>query len=280
MKLVDFHSHTTESDGTSTPEQLVREAHAAGVGTLAITDHDTMSAYEQALPVAESLGIRLIRGIELTCKDAGQNIHLLAFFLNREPRPEFSGWVEEMLEGRRDRNHRLAKRLQDLGLDVRVEEAERHGRQLTGRPHFARVLVDKGYAATIREAFDRYIGESGDAYVQREAPTVAAAVHRIRAAGGVSSLAHPIRVTAGTEAMQREIIAGFAGAGLDALEAYHTDQTETESMRFVAMAEKFGLAVTGGSDYHGGNKAGAVLGRCMGGSRPIPEWIWLGLQAA
>ena len=268
MSLVDLHTHTTESDGTSSPLELISEAAAAGVGTLAITDHDTFAAHAVAGPAAAAAGIDLICGIELTCKHEGRNVHLLGYFRNGGPQGSFNDWLNGLLSARRDRNRRLAKRLQDLGLDVTVEDAERYGRTLTGRPHFARALIEKGYVTSIREAFDRYLGESGRAYVEREAPPVAVAVDQIRDAGGLASLAHPIRLIA--DAGEESVIAEFAAAGLEAIEAYHTDHTAADVARYLALADKLGLRLTGGSDYHGTNKPGARLGYCMNGSQPIP----------
>jgi predicted metal-dependent phosphoesterase TrpH len=272
MMLVDLHTHTTESDGTFTPEELVAAAREAGIGTLSITDHDTVTE-------CAGDGLELIRGIELTAKHGGGNVHLLGYFFNGGPRGDFNSWLEGLLDARRDRNRRLARRLQELGLDVRVEEAEQYGRRLTGRPHFARVLVAKGYVRTIREAFDRFIGESGDAYVEREAPSVAEAVERITAAGGVPSLAHPVRLPAHNLDQEYAMIAEFAGAGLGAIEAFHSDHTEADTRRFLAMADRFGLAVSGGSDFHGANKPGVTLGRGIDDNLRIPEWLVPKLRA-
>ena len=124
MNLVDLHTHTTESDGTLSPEELVRAAAEAGVRTLAITDHDTMEADAAAVEVAGAFGLELIRGIELTSKHPSGNVHLLGYFFNGGPKGDFAAWLDRLLEGRRDRNRRLARRLQELGLDVTVEEAE------------------------------------------------------------------------------------------------------------------------------------------------------------
>jgi predicted metal-dependent phosphoesterase TrpH len=268
LSLVDLHTHTTESDGTCSPGELVSEAAAAGIRTLAITDHDTFAAHAVVGAAAAEAGIELIRGIELTCKHEDRNVHLLGYFSEEDPRGTFHEWLDGLLAARRDRNRRLAKRLQDLGLEATVEDAERYGRTLTGRPHFARVLLDKGYVTSIREAFDRYLGESGKAYVEREAPPVATAIEQIRNAGGLASLAHPIRLI--TDAGDEASVAEFAAAGLGAIEAFHTDHTAVDVARYVALAEKHGLGVTGGSDYHGTNKPGAKLGYCMSGFKPIP----------
>jgi hypothetical protein len=279
VNLVDLHTHTTESDGTFEPEELVTAAVRAGLRTLAITDHDTMAAYELAAGTAREAGLELIPGIELSTKHAGSTVHLLGYFFDGEPAPGFDEWIEGMLEGRRDRNRRLARRLRDLGLDVHVEEAEKYGRRLTGRPHFARVLVAKGYAGTAREAFDRYIGESGDAYVERESPATADAIEHILAAGGVPSLAHPVRLSVDNTAAEEALIAEFVEAGLPAIETFHSDHSPADTRRYLAIAEKYGLAVSGGSDFHGANKPGIELGGGLNGNLQIPEWIVPALRA-
>lgn len=271
--MIDLHSHTLESDGTSTPEELVRAAHHAGLGALAITDHDTLAAHEPAAPLAAQLGIELVRGIEISSKHAGRTIHLLGYFFDGPPPARFTGWLENILEHRRDRNRRLAARLRQLGVDVHVEEAESLGRGLTGRPHFARVIIEKGYARDMREAFDKYIGEYGEAFVEREAPGVVDAIRAVHEAGGVASLAHPVRV-----AEAESTIAELASAGLQAIEAFHTDQSPAATEMYLGLARKLGLAVSGGSDFHGGNKPGAQIGYCAGGRVVIPDWVLANLR--
>ncbi len=277
MNRVDLHTHTTESDGTFTPRELVEAAAEAGLKTLAITDHDTFSAFDLAAPLAEKLGVRLVRGIEVTTKEGPRNVHLLGYFFAGPAGARFDSWLEHQLQGRRERNERLAARLREIGLNVEVAEAEKYGRRLTGRPHFARVLVDKGYVHTVREAFDRYIGESGDAYVEREAPGVETAVSEIRAAGGIVSLAHPIRLMAPSPEAEEKLIAGFVEAGLPAIEAFHSDHGASDVERYLAIAAKYELAVSGGSDFHGTHRVGVELGRINGG-REIPEWILPALE--
>jgi predicted metal-dependent phosphoesterase TrpH len=200
--LIDLHCHTTESDGTVSPGQLVELAKEIGIEALAITDHDTLAGYDAALPLATELGLELLCGIELSTKltiagrKRAKSVHLLAYFVNSAPTAAFRQWLIGMQESRRDRNIRLIARLRELGLDIELEEVKALGRSMTGRPHFARVLLDKGYVQTLQEAFDRYLDEAAPGYVDRIEPAFAEAVERIRAAGGISSLAHPIRLAA------------------------------------------------------------------------------------
>src|SRR5580704_4571316 len=143
--MIDLHSHTTESDGTYSPAQLVDEAGRTGVRTLGITDHDTFSGFDQALTPARRAGLELVCGIELSTKLHGHSVHLLGYFLNPNGLADFRKWVLDLQASRRERNVRLAARLRELGFDITIEEVERRGRGMTGRPHFAQIMLEKGY---------------------------------------------------------------------------------------------------------------------------------------
>lgn len=261
--MIDLHSHTNESDGTATPTELVAIAKSLKLDALAITDHDTLAGYEIAQPAAEAAGLRLICGIELSTKvhtPARKTVHLLGYFVHGRPAHVFVEWLRGMQEARRDRNRRLAARLQSMGVDIRIEEVESVGRSMAGRPHFARLMVQKGYVPNTAEAFRQYLDESAPGYVDREEPTLAEGIERIARAGGVSSVAHPIRLGKRDLAEEEELIASFAAMGLNAIEAYHSDQSASDTRRYLGYAAKYGLRVTGGSDYHGENKPNVRLG--------------------
>jgi 3',5'-nucleoside bisphosphate phosphatase len=264
--LIDLHSHTNESDGTCSPEQLVEEAVRAGVRTLGITDHDTFKGYDQAVPHAAAAGVELVCGIELSTKLHGHSAHLLGYFFEKNGMGEFRTWVMGQQEARRDRNIRLVARLQELGFDITLEEAEARGRGMTGRPHFAQILVEKGYVANLRQAFDDYLDESAKGYVFRREPQFAEGVERIRQAGGIASLAHPVRVKGDVPALMPEL----AASGLNAIEAYHSDHTAADTELYLGLAKQYGLRVTGGSDFHGAVKPGVTLGRGCNGNLKIP----------
>ncbi len=255
--MIDLHSHTYYSDGTCSPGELLELAYRHGLEALAITDHDNLGGYDAALALPHPPSLRLICGIEITCKLGRKAPHLLGYFLKGQPAPEFREWLIGRYEQRRDRNRRLAARLQSLGFDVQVEEAEALGRSMTGRPHFARVLVGKGYFATIDEAFQRMLGEEAPAFVEHEAPSLAEAIQRVKEAGGISSLAHPIRLALSDE---EAFLRGLAADGLDAVEAFHSDQPGRHAKHYFQLARKLGLAVTGGSDFHGTVKPRVALG--------------------
>ncbi len=264
--LIDLHSHTNESDGSLSPAQLISEAAAAGVRVLGITDHDTFAGYEKALPFARESGIELICGIELSTKLYARSVHLLGYFLSAHTLDGFRQWVAEMQESRRERNVRLAARLRDFGFEITIEEAEARGRGMTGRPHFAQIMVEKGYVANYRQAFDQYLDESAKAYVYRREPQLTDSIQKIRAAGGIASLAHPARVNGDVPALLPEL----CDAGLNAIEAYHSDHGAEETRLYLGLSEHFGLKVTGGSDFHGEVKPEVKLGTGCDGNLKIP----------
>jgi predicted metal-dependent phosphoesterase TrpH len=264
--LIDLHSHTNESDGSCSPARLVQEATRAGVDVLGITDHDTFAGYDQALPEARARGVELVCGIELSTKLHEHSVHLLGYFLGNGGLRRFRDWVLEMQASRRERNVRLAARLQELGFDITVEEAQARGRGMTGRPHFAEIMVEKGYAASYRQAFDDYLDESAKGYVYRHEPRFAEAVARILKAGGIASLAHPVRVKGDVAATMPEL----CDAGLNAIEAYHSDHGAAETRLYLRLAKRYGLMVTGGSDFHGSPKPEVRLGTGYAGNLHLP----------
>ncbi len=264
--MIDLHSHTNESDGTFSPAQLIAEAARAGVDTLGITDHDTFAGYDLAVAAARDSGVNLICGIELSTKLHGRSVHLLGYFFQPELLPDFRRWILDLQAARRDRNVRLVARLRELGFDITLAEAEARGRGMTGRPHFAQLMVEKGYVKNLRDAFDDYLDESAIGYVYREEPLFAEGVERIRQAGGIASLAHPIRVKGDVRALMAELCA----SGLNAIEAYHSDHTAADTQLYLELAHQYGLHVTGGSDFHGAVKPGVMLG-AGAGNLQIPD---------
>jgi 3',5'-nucleoside bisphosphate phosphatase len=264
--LIDLHSHTDASDGTFSPAQLVEEAVRVGVEHLAVTDHDTFAGYDAAVLLAQQSGVELVCGIELSTKMHGRSVHLLGYFPSQGRLSELRDWILDMQAARRDRNLRLVARLQSLGVDITLAEVEARGRGLTARPHFAQVMVAKGYVATIQQAFDDYLDESAKGYVYRREPTSAEGVAMIRNAGGVASLAHPVRIAGDVAAAMPELCRD----GLNAIEAYHCDHNPLQTEMYLGLAKTYGLLVTGGSDFHGAAKPGIQLGTGRGGNLKIP----------
>lgn len=271
--MIDLHSHSTESDGSYSPAELVNAAQQAGLEALAITDHDTFAGFEQAVPLARAAGLDLVCGIELSTKihhPVKRTVHLLAYFVNGGPAPEFRDWILGLQSARRDRNKRLAARLQSMGVDIKLEEVEAIGRRMAGRPHFARLMVEKGYCANTRAAFDNYLDEAAPGYVDRDEPTLADAIQRTRQAGGISSLAHPVRLGKHDRHEEEKLIAFMCQDGLQAIEVFHSDHDAGDVQRYLQIARKFGLKITGGSDFHGENKPSVSLGTGIDGNLHVP----------
>jgi predicted metal-dependent phosphoesterase TrpH len=246
----DLHTHTTASDGTNAPFVVVRLAKEAGLAAVAITDHDTMNGCEEAVAEGRRIGIDVIPGIELSTAVNGGDIHILGYWCHTDD----ARWQERLkrqqgFRGRR--NMMMIEKLQSLGIDVTLEEiimlASRSGK-----------LVERGIVADIREAFDRYLGEQGLAYCNPARPHPMEAVDWIREAGGVSVIAHPGLY--GDDAIVEEIIKH----GVHGIEVYHSDHSPEDEQRYIAMAERYGLVATGGSDFHG-EKRGVVFHGPIGG---------------
>ena len=283
--MIDLHTHTNESDGSCTPLELVDRAIAVGLEALAISDHDTFAGYDQAAGPARDYGLDLVCAVELSARmDGGgrraRTVHLLGYFLHQPPSPEFRSWLEELLLARRERNRRLAAKLQSLGIPIELSEVERIGRTLTGRPHFARVLVQKGYAANTDEAFRAYLGESAPAYVEREAPDAASGIQRITAGGGLPVLAHPVRLGIRDPVSEESVIGELRDCGLRGIEVFHSDHNDSDQQRYREVARKLGLAITGGSDFHGDAKPRIELGSGINGSLEIPKRVLEDLRSA
>jgi hypothetical protein len=280
--VIDLHSHTNESDGTFTPEELVALAMRRGLEALAISDHDTFAGFDQAKPLAQANGLDLVCGIELSTRVPGtkvRTVHLLGYFLHQPPAAEFREWLNELIEGRRDRNQRLITSLRERGVDINLDEVEKLGRTLTGRPHFARVLIQKGYVSSFDEAFRRYLGESAPSYVERFAPYVAEAIQRVVDAGGVPVLAHPVRLGYRDLAAEEEFIGELRDGGLRGIEVFHSDHRPADMERYAGIARKYNLAVSGGSDFHGEVKPQISLGTGHKGNLNIPKSVLEGLRA-
>ncbi len=276
--MIDLHSHTTESDGTDSPAELVALAVRIGLEALAITDHDTLAGYEKAKPLAEVAGLDLLSGIELSTRFRGQTVHLLAYFPGGAPGPSFQEWLTALQASRRERNGRMVERLQSLGVNITLEEVIAKGKSMTGRPHFARVLIEKGYAANIEEAFNEYLDESAKGYVERKEADFAEAVALVKESGGIASVAHPIRLLRKPTASLRDTIAAMRGSGLPAIEVYHSDHSAANVHCYLEFAKEFGLGITGGSDYHGLNKPDIRLGTGAHGNLHVDRSVLVRLR--
>jgi 3',5'-nucleoside bisphosphate phosphatase len=273
--LVDLHSHTNESDGTLTPTELVALAKRTGLAAIAITDHDTFAGYEKAKSAAQAAGLDLVRGIELnsilhvSIDDHQRHVHVLAYFPSGAPLPGFSSWLAQGQEDRRTRNRRLIGALQKRGIDITLEEVEARGRSMAGRPHFARILVEKGYAADSDDAFQRYIGETAPSYIERQSQTTEETIQIIRAGAGIPVVAHPIRLSLPRD-LERRVLKQLKDAGLLGLEVYHSEHPPDAQTHYLQLADELKLLPTGGSDFHGAIKPNVDLGTGVNNNIRVP----------
>jgi predicted metal-dependent phosphoesterase TrpH len=274
-RFIDLHSHTNESDGSLSPEELIRLAKRNDLDALAITDHDTFAGYEQAVPFAREVGLDVVRGIELNTdlrleNDSDRSAHVLAYFPNDDPGREMLEWLEDQREERQRRNRRLADVLQRRGIDVSVEEVESRGKSLAGRVHFARILVEKGYAADSAEAFRRYLGEEAPTYVHRESKSTEEVIEIVRRGNGIPVLAHPVRLSLDRET-ERDRMSQLKRAGLLGIEIYHSEHSPALQAHYRQLAEELELLPTGGSDFHGAAKPDIELGTGWNGNVRVPR---------
>ena len=258
--MIDLHTHTNESDGTYSPSQLVSTAHTIGLEALGITDHDTFAGFDAAAPCAWAVDLRLVCGIEINTRCHGRPVHLLAYFPDRGPAPGFREWIVAGQESRRDRNRRLAEKLTAFGLDISLQDVEALGKSQTGRPHFARLMLDRGYVKTREEAFEVYLDEGAKAYVERDSALTGDAIRQVLAGGGLPVLAHPVRLGKRKAEQEEAFIAELVEQGLGGLEVWHSDHSEADVSRYLEIARRYGLEATGGSDFHGEAKTGVRLG--------------------
>jgi len=264
----DLHTHTSFSDGTTTPAQNVKDAVALGLDGLGITDHDTTEPYEAARAAADGTGLELVLGTEFSAELAGHSVHVLGYWID----PGYGPLVDELDRLRNEREHRaraIVAKFNDLGVDVafaRVQELA--GAAPIGRPHIAQAVVETGAAPDIRAVFDTWLADGGPAYVEKHAVTPERAVELLVAAGGVAVLAHPglfgMRGEPGTgdadtsraagPGIDDEVVERMAAAGLAGIEADHPDHTDSHRTRYRDLAAVLGLEITAGSDYHGAGK--------------------------
>ena len=265
--MIDLHVHTDRSDGSVAPKELLRQAAALGIEALGIADHDTLAGYDEAFEEAPAAGVELVCAVELSTRPYQQksegarepSVHLLGYFISSPPTLGFRSWLGNQQASRRQRNIELIAKLHRLGVDITLQDAEVYGRNQVGRPHFARVLCEKGYVSSRQEAFDVYLADNAQAAVEREEPSLEEGIGRIRSGGGFAALAHPVRLPQRDEELRR-LIAKLVDVGLQGIEVYHSEHTRADSEVFWDLARSFDLIPTGGSDFHGANKPGVCLG--------------------
>lgn len=246
----DLHSHSTASDGQYSPSELVGLAKQAGIEVLALTDHDTVDGVAEAVEAGNRLGLRVLPGIELSAREYN-TYHILGYGMDIT-NPELLALCEER-KGRRDQRSLLIIRyLEEKGMPISLDEVEAvAGGVVIGRPHFARVMLDKGYISNFRHAFDHYLDtEEYHEYVGNSRPTAERCIEVIKGAGGKVSLAHPYQIGLDDEALEGQM-RELKELGLDAIECFYPRHSPEQTAFYLRLAERYGLHVTGGSDFHG-----------------------------
>lgn len=259
MTTVDLHMHTTHSDGSFPPRELVRYAKEKALTCISVTDHDTMSSLDECSDEAQKLGIELIPGIEISAQFEPGTLHILGFFLDRN-HPKLKATLAQIQKARFERNPEIVKRLNKLGIGITFQEVEAaSGGKQVGRPHFARVLLKKGVVKSMDEAFEKYLGKGKPAYIDKRRLSSRESIQRIREAGGVAVVAHPKQMRLDEAGLNQEF-QRLVDEGLGGIEAYNSCQTANEASLYKRLAKRFNLLVTGGSDFHGANKPDVELG--------------------
>jgi predicted metal-dependent phosphoesterase TrpH len=264
VSQIDLHTHTTASDGTLSPVELVAYAVSKGVRVLGVTDHDTTAGLAAAIQAGREHRVEIVPGVEINTDVPEDELHVLGYLINWHD-TFFQGELSRLREGRMVRGAKIVQKLRALGLSITLDQVLRiAGPAAVGRPHVAAALVEKGYVSTPAEAFERYIGRHGPAYVERMKFTPAEAVRLIRQVGGVPVLAHPVIIGAAEaisdpldlEAMLPELVA----AGLQGIECYYPGYPPEVTRDLLGLAVRYGLIATGGSDYHGPQRLDTELG--------------------
>lgn len=262
-KRIDLHVHSNASDGTYTPTELVEYAVKKGLAAMALTDHDTVDGVEEAKRAAEGTRLLLIPGVELSAEYRGRDIHILGLRLNEQSQQLLS-YLQVFKAARDERNERMAERLTEYKMPVTVEELkEEYGDAVLTRAHFAKLLKKKGYVQSYEEAFARFLGDDKPCYVPRERITPEGAIELIHEAEGVAVLAHPLLYHMGQEELEL-LAARLKGCGLDGIEAIYSMNKGQDERRMKELAGKYGLFITGGSDFHGATKPHIDLGTGQG----------------
>lgn len=257
--MIDLHTHSTASDGKLSPAELVRHAADVRIEVLSLTDHDTLSGLEEASLEATRIGLEFIPGIEISAVFTPGTMHMLGYYIDPSD-TDLTETLSWLRGGRDDRNHLILSRLSELGYPLELEEvAALAGGESVGRPHIAQAMMARGYVATFKEAFDRFLGKGAAAYMDREKMTPEKAIEKIRRAGGLPVLAHPQTLGLGDEELS-DVVGRLASLGLAGVEAHYYSHSDDETAFYVTLAGRYGMVVTGGSDFHGPGMIDSRLG--------------------
>jgi len=266
MRLIDLHTHSTASDGSFSPREVVKLSKKKGLSAIALTDHDTVAGNKEAITTGEKLGIEVISGIEVSAYFEKGTLHILGYFVDYEDK-NFLKRLSVLQEARAERNPKIIKKLQGLGIHIDYEEvvAASGGGQI-GRPHIAQVLIKKGIVNSLEEAFEKYLKKGRPAYVEKERITPEQCLEMLIEANALPVLAHPYTLNLDEQGLRR-FVKRLKDCGLMGIEVYYPDHSPPQIKNYLDLARDFDLAITGGSDFHGKNKKGVELGTGYGDLR-------------
>lgn len=243
----DLHVHTTASDGTCTPSEVVKMAHDLRLGAIGICDHDTIGGLAEGLSAGADMGVMVVPGIEINTDYGKSEMHILGYFIDTES-PALNAALSRIRSARLERGQRMVSQLKNVGINISMDRVNELANGATiGRPHVARALVEAGYSQSVNSAFSKYLVRGMPGYVERYKLSPAEAIGIIVNAGGTPVIAHP------GNSRRDELIPELVNAGLKGLEVYHPDHSPYQTEHYKGLAEKYGLLATGGSDYHGPN---------------------------
>ena len=263
--MIDLHTHTTASDGSYSPAELVRLAEQSNLQALAVTDHDSVAGLAEARRAAEGANLELVNGVELACKVAVGTLHMLGYFIEPDDRA-LGDLLGRMVDSRRKRNPQIIAKLNQLGYEITMAEVRTLASgPIVSRLHIAMVMLEKNYVHSFDEAFGRFLGDNGLAYVKRVEPQPAEAIELIHAAGGLAAVAHPVHLRAADEQELGKKLKEFTDLGLDGVEVWYPEHTAQMTERLWRICQRLDLAAVGGSDFHGAAKEHIKLGVGRGG---------------
>lgn len=273
--MIDLHTHTTASDGTYTPTQLINYALEKGIGTIAVTDHDTVEGLQEAMAAADNKNIQVIPGIEFSTEYQGKDIHIVGLDIDYQ-NPFFLEKLTQFIDSRDIRNEKMCQRLREFGMEITMEELNsRFPDAVITRAHFALLLLEKGYINNRETAFQKYIGDNCPCYVPREKVNPVQAIRLIQEAGGIPVLAHPILYKLSVDKLE-ELVSYLSSNGLIGIEAIYSTYNKADEALIRRLAKQYQLAISGGSDFHGANKPYIDLGVGRG-NLYVPDEVWKNL---
>lgn len=275
--MIDLHTHSTASDGSLTPTELVNYANAKGIKVLALTDHDTIAGITEAIEASQKVGIDFIPGVEISALWLIGTMHILGYYI--DPDNELlRGTLEHLQRLRDERNHKIIEKLKEHGVDITYEEVEKVAGGQIGRLHMARILIEKGYASDVQSAFKKFLTNGAPTYIPKVRLEPPKAIKLIKSSGGIPVLAHPWTLGLDDFRDLENLFIELSESGIEGIEAYYPDHSKELTEFCIEMARKLGLLITGGSDFHGANKKHIDLGVGRG-DLVIPDELAAKLKA-